>query len=249
MKCPGQDSRYWKPGAIFEVPCASCGQPMEFFKDESTRRCKKCGHKMVNPRMDFGCAAYCKYAEQCIGELPPELLATKNELLKDRVAIEMKRYFRQDFKRIGHATKVARYAEQIAREIGGEPAVVLPAAYLHDIGIPEAERKYQSTGPKFQEEEGTPVAREILTRLGARSELVEEICGIIAHHHHPRPEEPPNFRAVYDADLIVNLEEREKETPMGEGLSPFIDAQFLTEAGRKLARKALFAAEDTGKAK
>jgi hypothetical protein len=43
---------------------------VEFFKDESTRKCKNCGHGIINPKMDFGCAAYCKFAEQCLGELP-----------------------------------------------------------------------------------------------------------------------------------------------------------------------------------
>ena len=52
--------------------------------------------------MDFGCASYCPHAEQCLGGLPPELMAQKEDLLKDRVAIEMKRYFTADFKRIGH---------------------------------------------------------------------------------------------------------------------------------------------------
>ena len=68
MRCPGQDTRFWKPGAIFEVPCPKCGRMVEFFKDESTRRCKQCGHKIINPKMDFGCAAYCKYAAQCLGD-------------------------------------------------------------------------------------------------------------------------------------------------------------------------------------
>jgi hypothetical protein len=49
--------------------------------------------------MDFGCASYCKYAEQCLGELPPELLAQRDDLLKDRVAVEMKRYFGRNFRR------------------------------------------------------------------------------------------------------------------------------------------------------
>ncbi len=246
MKCPGQDSRYWKPGAIFEAPCPVCNRPVEFFKDESTRRCKNCGHKMVNPKMDFGCAAYCKYAEQCLGELPPELLAQKNELLKDRVAIEMKHYFHQDFRRIGHATKVARYAEQIAREEKGELAVVLSAAYLHDIGIHEAERKYQSAEARYQEEEGPPIAREILARLGARQELIDEVCDIIAHHHHPRVAETANFRAVYDADLIVNLEEKQKDAPLDqEKLATFIEEKFFTESGRQLARKIFLTTEFT----
>ena len=74
MQCPGQDTRYWKPGDIFEAPCPHCGRPVEFFKDESTRRCRNCKQLATNPRMDFGCAAYCKYAEQCLGELGPDFL-------------------------------------------------------------------------------------------------------------------------------------------------------------------------------
>jgi len=119
MKCPGQDSRYWAQGAIFEARCPKCTSEVEFFKDDTTRRCKKCGHRFLNPGLDFGCASYCQYAEQCIGNLPPELLAEKEDLLKDRVAIEMKRYFKHDFKRIGHASKVARYAEKIGKEESG----------------------------------------------------------------------------------------------------------------------------------
>lgn len=237
MRCPGQDSRYWKPEAIFEVPCPKCGSPLEFFKDEPTRRCKKCGHKAVNPRMDFGCAAYCKYAEQCLGDLPPELLAQRQELLKDRVAIEMKRFFNKDFKRIGHATRVARYAERLVKEEKGDPAVVLSAAYLHDIGIKEAEGKYQSTEGKYQEELGPSIAREILNKLGANPELVAEVSDIIGHHHHPRAEESVNFKVLYDADLIVNLEESQKENNLSpQKLAQIIDKNFLTESGRKLAQ-------------
>ena len=237
MKCPGQDSRYWTPEAIFQVPCPKCGNPLEFFKDEATRRCKKCGNKAVNPRMDFGCASYCKYAEQCLGDLPPELLAQRNELLKDRVAIEMKRFFNRDFKRIGHATKVARYAEQIAREEKGDPAIAISAAYLHDIGIREAEAKYGSTEPKYQEELGPPIAREILTRLGANPGLIEEVCDIVGRHHHPRPEETMNFKAVYDGDMIVNMEEDQKDSGLApEAIASMIEKDFLTETGRRIAR-------------
>ena len=50
--------------------CPECGHPMEFFKDDATRRCGNCKKKIVNPKMDFGCDAYCQYAEQCIGTDP-----------------------------------------------------------------------------------------------------------------------------------------------------------------------------------
>ncbi|OGP51711.1 MAG: phosphohydrolase [Deltaproteobacteria bacterium RBG_13_43_22] len=240
MKCPGQDSRYWKPGSIFGANCPQCGQEMEFFKDDTTRRCKNCGYRLLNPKMDFGCASYCQYAEQCLGDLPPELIAQKEDLLKDRVAIEMKKYFGKDFRRIGHATKVARYAEQIGKSEKGNLAVILPAAYLHDIGIHEAERKYQSTAARYQEELGPPMARTIMMNLGARSELIEEVCDIVGHHHHPRTEETNNYKAIYDADLIVNLEEAQKEkTTEPERTKQNIEKSFLTESGRKLAREVL----------
>ncbi len=240
MKCPGQDSRYWKPGAIFEAECPKCGRRVEFFKDDTTRTCKGCGHRFLNPGMDFGCLSYCKYAAQCIGDLPPELIKQREGLLKDRVAVEMKRYFGSDFKRIGHATRVARYAERIAKGEGGDLAVILTAAYLHDIGVKEAERKHCSAAAEYQELEGPPVAREILVALGADKGLIEEVCDIVGHHHHPRQDESLSFKTVYDADTIVNLEERQKQEPMNaEKMDQVIRTRFLTKSGREVARNVL----------
>jgi hypothetical protein len=240
MKCPGQDTLYWKPGAIYEVACPRCGAQVEFFKDDTARKCPHCRHRFVNPNMDFGCAAYCQYAEQCIGTLPEEFLLKADDLLKDRVAIEMKRYFRGDFKRIGHATRVARYAERICRAEGGNPAVVLCAAYLHDIGIVQAEKKHGSPAARHQEQEGPPVARDILEKLGAKPPLVEEVCDIVGHHHHPRDEETLNFKVLFDADRIANLEEAKKQDGLApEEIDTIIAEKFLTAAGREEARKTL----------
>lgn len=240
MKCPGQDSRYWKPGSIFEATCPKCGKAVEFFKDDTARKCNQCGHRFINPSMDFGCASYCEFAEQCLGTLPPELLAQKENLLKDRVAIEMKKYFKSDFKRIGHAMKVARYAEQIGKAEGGNLAVILASAYLHDIGIHEAERKHGSTAAKYQEMEGPPIAKDIMKKLGAKDKLIDEVCDIVGHHHHPGKVETTNFKAVYDADLIVNLEEGRQDKSMDKDkLNKIIEKSFLTESGKKKAAEVL----------
>ena len=242
MKCPGQDTQYWQEGAIFDAKCPKCSQTVEFFKDDTTRKCGSCGHRFINPKMDFGCASYCQYAEQCIGDLPPELLAQKEDLLKDRVAVEMKKYFKADFKRIGHASRVARYAERIGKSEGGNMAVILSAAYLHDIGIVEAEKKYDSTAPEYQHKEGPPIAREILIKLGAKEELVDEVCDIIGHHHQPRPEESVNFKVVYDADLVENTDEMQKENPVDpDKMAARIEKLFLTGAGQEVAREVLLA--------
>ncbi len=241
MKCPGQDSRYWKQDSIYEAKCPECGTSVEFFKDDTTRKCGKCGARFLNPSMDFGCASYCEHAAECIGNLPPELLAQKENLLKDRVAVEMKKYFRGDFKRIGHAVRVARYAENIGKsESSSNLAVILCAGYLHDIGIHVAEKKHGSTAAKFQEIEGPPIARDILEKLGAKPELVDEVCDIVGHHHHPRDEETVNFMALYDADLIANIEDNHKDESIdAEKLEGIIKKSFLTDSGKQHARKVL----------
>ena len=245
MKCPGQDPRFWKFDAIFDAECPNCGATVEFFKDETRRKCKKCGHRVLNPKMDFGCATHCNFAEECFGDLPPELIKQKEDLFKDRVAVEMKMYFKTDFKRIGHAARVARYAEKLVEAEKANPAVVLSAAYLHDIGIKEAERKHQSSAATYQEQEGPAVAREILMKLAAKEELINEVCDIVGHHHHPRDEESANFKVVYDADRIVNIEESMKKTPMEpERLEQLIESRFLTENGKKLAREVLVTDEN-----
>ena len=117
-------------------------------------------------------------------------------------------------------------------------AVILCAAYLHDIGIHESERKHQSTAPGYQEQEGPPIARAILEKLDAKDALIEEVCDIIGHHHHPRPDDSINFKVLYDADMISNTEERHKDKPMEPGrIESFIQSSLLTEAGKEEAKK------------
>ena len=240
MKCPGQDSRYWKPGAIFDVKCPKCKKSVEFFKDDTSRKCNHCGHRFVNPQMDFGCAAYCQFAEQCLGTLPPEVAAQQETLLKDKVAVEMKRYFKQDFKRIGHAMRVARYAERIGKQEAGNLAIILSAAYLHDIGIPKAEEKYGSSAPEYQEKEGPDIARTILSKLGANEKLTLAVCDIVGHHHHPRTDDTIDFKVVFDSDLIANIEDKLKDGGMApDRLQQTIHSSFLTDSGRQVAEEVL----------
>jgi len=239
MRCPGQDMRFWKSEDIFDVLCPKCGGKVEFFKDEVRRRCG-CGHEFINPKVDFGCASWCPYAEQCVGTVPEDARvrqgAEEKDSLRQRIGVEMKKYFGADFKRVNHALKVARYAEQILKAEGGNPLVVLGAAYLHDIGIHEAERKYGDTAGRYQELEGPPIAREILEKLNVEKEMVEEICDIIGHHHSPRAEESLNFQILYEADWLVNIEEEgiPKDRRALEGL---VARAFKTVTGKELAEK------------
>lgn len=228
MRCPGQDSRFWKPGAIFEAKCPQCGRTVEFFKDETSRKCPHCGHKFVNPRMDFGCAAYCKFAEQCLGDLPPELLAQRENLLKDRVAVEMKKHFGRDFKRIAHAGRVARFAEKLVVPVGADPAVVLIAALLHEAG------------PSAAVGAASETAREILARLGARQDLVDEVCAVIAGMAEPPRQGGLNAQCVHDAHGLAELEEILAKNPeRTQELRQTVPNAFATEAARSMAQRLL----------
>jgi HD superfamily phosphodiesterase len=172
--------------------------------------------------------------------------AEQRDLLKGRISVEMKKYFGKDFKRVNHAIKVARYAEQILKMEGGNPLVVLGAAYLHDIGIHGAERKYGSTSGHYQEQEGPAIAREILERVDVQREMIEEICDIIGHHHHPRDEEALDFQILYEADWLVNMEE-DGIPKDREKLKEIIDKVFRTVTGKQLAEKLFLDPADVNK--
>jgi HD superfamily phosphodiesterase len=171
------------------------------------------------------------------------LVSKQEELLKNKLAREIKLYFAQDEPRIAHATKVVYYAEQIMQKEKGDPVVVFSAAYLHDIGIVEAGEKPSSTVSLY-EELGSKLARNILEKLGAEEDLIEEVCDIIAHHHHPREEETINFKCLYDADTIVNLEDKIKEQKISpEKVKEIIEKKFFTDTGKELAKKVLLKEE------
>ena len=68
------------------------------------------------------------------------------------------------------------------------------------------------------------------------------MCGIIGHHHHPGPEETQEYQAVYDADLIANLEDEQKDNSLHrDQIEKSVAQSFLTEGGRDLAKKVLLA--------
>jgi len=152
----------------------------------------------------------------------------------DRVHAAMEAYFGADARRIAHARQVVAYARELLDYIDADPTSTLAAAYLHDIGIPEAERRYGSCAGPHQEELGPPVAREILERLGAAPALVETVCTLIGRHHTPAGVDSPEFRILWDADALVNLVEVVPgKTP--EQVAAILEKSLVTEPGYRRA--------------
>lgn len=216
MKCPGQDMKYWKANAIFDAQCPKCNAAVEFYKDDTSRKCGNCGHRFVNPKMDFGCASYCPYAEQCLGTLPEDFAGARDNLLKDKVAVEMKRFFQNDFKRIRQATTTARFAENIGKAEKSNLATLLCAAYLHDTGI--------------------VAAQAILKKVGASEPMITEICALLQHTANVQESDALQAKIMHDALTLRNLQEELKDSEKDRAkIQQRREVQLFTDSAKVLA--------------
>jgi len=154
--------------------------------------------------------------------------------MKSKIIEAMKVVFGTDQRRINHALSVLGYAETLLKDEPGDELTVVAAAILHDIGIHEAERKYNSSAGNYQEIEGPPIARAILERLEFDGARTDHICKIISLHHHAKGLDSPEFRILWDADWLVNIPD---DYPGWEParLKPIVEKVFKTAAGRRLA--------------
>jgi hypothetical protein len=151
MKCPGQDTRFWKPGDIFVAECPKCGADIEFFKDDARRRCAWCGHMFYNPKISLGCAEWCQYAEKCVPELMQEKKAAQT--FKEHLA-ELVHTHLQDSGDWERTEKGMHYALELLKSEGGDPRVVLAAVLLHRVETGEARHLLE----ELQAEEDTVAA-------------------------------------------------------------------------------------------
>ena len=234
MKCPGQDMQFWENDAIFDIDCPECGKPVEFYKDDTTRKCGSCGHRFVNPKMDFGCAAYCKFAEQCLGTLPEEFIGSQDNLLKDKVAVEIKRYYKTDFKKISKVVRIARYAEKIGKTEGVNMAILLCTAYLYNIGADTALEKSNSTDPQQVKQESIVTATAILKKIGAKEQLLNEVCTLIEIFDTPAADSSPECNVLADALHMVEIEDKHKTKSLQDSE---LSSQYHTTAGKLIAKE------------
>ncbi len=148
----------------------------------------------------------------------------------------MESYFGSDVRRIAHAQDVFRYAVELLHYVDADPVLTLTSAYLHDIGIPEAERKFGRCDGKLQEQEGPPIARNLLADLGAEEAFVDQVCELVGNHHTPAGVDSPEFRILWDADALVNLADvtADKQPYAVESI---LNKSMVTEAGYRLAKK------------
>lgn len=163
-------------------------------------------------------------------------MTLEEEAFLKRVKVAMEACFGEDQRRINHALQVSLYAQELLTYVDADPVVTLAAAYLHDIGIHEAERKYGSSSGKWQEIEGPPVARDVLLALDADDDLIEHVVAIVGKHHTPAGVDSAEFRVIWDADALVNFAESLPGKERGQ-IENILQNHMVTEAGFRIARK------------
>jgi hypothetical protein len=183
MKCPGQDTRFWKPDDIFVAECPKCGAEIEFFKDDARRRCAWCGHMFYNPKISLGCAEWCQYAEKCVPELMQEKKAAQT--FKERLA-DLVHALLQDSEEWQLTEKGTVYALDLLKSEGGDPRVVLAAVLLHRVAPDQAKKFLEELEA---EPETTASVMELLAGRGSERDLnrhlYEDTLALLTPQHQP----------------------------------------------------------------
>jgi len=125
------------------------------------------------------------------------------------IILKMIGYFNSDVKRISHALKVYGYIKAISAGenlLPDQLSIVELAAILHDIGIKEAKRKYNSSSGKYQEIEGPDIARDLMSEI-VNPDLIDRVCYIIGNHHSYNKIDGLDFQILVEADFLVNIDE------------------------------------------
>lgn len=125
-KCPGQDTRYWKPEDIYEDKCPHCGNVLEFWKTDIRVRCEKCKRIVSNPRFNMGCAQWCSYAEQCLGAVAKGL--GKPDSFLEKIKAQMENILEKSV--FQELEEILNIAEKVCSKRGAELLVVVTAACL-----------------------------------------------------------------------------------------------------------------------
>ncbi len=163
-------------------------------------------------------------------------ISPKQKVFLSAVRAAMEQCFGADQRRIDHALQVSRYAGKLLPYIEADPVLTLTSAYLHDIGIHEAERKHGSNAGNWQELEGPPIASAILAELGAECRFIELVAEIVGNHHTSCAVDSAEFRIIWDADALVNFAEV-LPAKSAEQVEALLRRHMVTEAGFQIARK------------
>ncbi len=163
--------------------------------------------------------------------------------LKDSIARRVVDYYIGNpptYEQIVHTQAVASYTRLIAvgEECDSHRTDLLEiAAWLHDIGCPEARRQYGDSRPLHQQETGRCMVSEWLKEEAALTEEEKVwLADVVGSHHQLPAARRLHFEPLFEADLIVNLIEGYYAM---DKAADYLETMVTTPAGRSLY-KSLF---------
>lgn len=149
-----------------------------------------------------------------------------NQLTKEMIA-----FYAGDPNHIQHFIKVHSFAKFIgeSERLDKDTLFTLEAAALvHDIGIKAAIEKIGHQTGKLQEELGPAPAREMLSKLGFETDVIDRVCYLIAHHHTYTNVDGIDYQILLEADFLVNLFEGNESK---DAVVTALDHIFKTKCG------------------
>jgi hypothetical protein len=159
-------------------------------------------------------------------------------LIREEAIEVMKEHFKKEERFVNHALRVTEFAESITRGEGIEHdffrQVITLAGIFHDVGIPVALEKHGTSAGPYQELEGEPVARNLLTRLEVRPDILERVCYIVRHHHTHAAVDGLDFQVIWEADALVNIPNWWGRRTSEHTLPEVIELNFRTATGKAL---------------
>ena len=157
----------------------------------------------------------------------------------DRLYMEMIRFYQGDPRHIQHFVKVHSFSRLIGQAEGldEEQMYILEAAALvHDIGIKIGMEKYGRSDGKVQELEGPAAAREMMTRLGFRENVISRV-EYLGHHHTYKDIDGLDYQVLVEADFLVNYFEDDLDK---KHIRKSAEKIFKTETGKKIVKEMFF---------
>lgn len=260
MRCPGQDWSYWTGEVAFEAPCPRCNAAVEFFKDETSGRCPKCGHRFRNPRVSFDCAQWCSFAEECLGFVPDrqETSDPGRGALAGRLIRAIKDEFDSDQARIARALMVLRQASELLSKEGGDPRIIVAAALLLEIGMDRPRHAGGSADvvaglltephggvrdPRLTrppgETPGTAKARQILEDVGLDQDTTDCVCHVLDSRRMGKQLDTIEFQVVSDSEFLAKLAAAKNAVGNPDRLLELAEGRLKTESGKQRARRLL----------
>ncbi len=177
-------------------------------------------------------------------------------MFKDIIAQRVVQYYKENppiASQIAHTMAVAGYTRILAKSMGysqHDCDLHETAAWLHDIGCPDAIRKSGDSLPMHQQCEGERIVNEWMDS-GSNSSFPEWdtvlqeltpdekhwLAHVVGTHHQQSSAKQLHFEPLFEADLIVNIQ----EGYFGRNqIRHYYDTLLLTDAGRNLYTAMIF---------